>query len=107
MRPHVLSALPYPLQLIIGPLVYRKISQTLHGQGTGRFSAEEIISFRQQVWENVDALLVASRRKITETGAGDVMFWVLGGNGPSEADTVLFGFIASVLVCAAYDSLKE
>jgi len=101
MRPHVLSALPYPIQLVVGLLAYRKVSQTLYGQGTGRFSAEEISSFRQQVWENVDALLVASRRKKTETGASDAVFWVLGGNGPSEADTVLFGFIASALVCTA------
>ena len=36
-----------------------------------------------------------------KTDEGDVTFWVLGGNGPSEADAVLFGFIASTLVCAA------
>lgn len=49
MRPHVLSALPYPVQLVVGLLAYRKVSQTLYGQGTGRLSAEEINSFRQQV----------------------------------------------------------
>lgn len=107
MRPHALSALPYPVQLVVGLLVYRKVSQALYGQGTGRFSAEEISSLRQQIWENVDALLVASRRKKVETGAGDTISWVLGGNEPSEADTVLFGFIASALVCTAYVSLND
>lgn len=74
-----------------------------------RYSAEEIISFRQQIWESVDALLAASRRKKkTETDAGDdddATFWVLGGNTPSEADPVVFGFIAAALVCTAYVSL--
>ena len=102
MRPHVLVALPYPIQLLVGLLAYRKVTQTLYGQGTGRLSLEEISRLRQQVWESVDALLVAARRKKTETDAGDATFWVLGGDGPSEADTVLFGFISSALVCTAY-----
>ncbi len=80
MRDKVLSVLPYPVRLVVGLLAYRKIIQALHGQGTGRFSAEEISALRQQIWENVDALLVASKRQKTETGAGDVLFWVLGGN---------------------------
>lgn len=28
-------------------------------------------------------------------------FWALGGKGPSEADTTLFGFIAAAMVCDA------
>ena len=107
MRPYVLFALPCPAQLVVGLLAYRKATRTLHGQGTGRFSTEEISSFRQQIWENVNALLVASKRTKTETGAGDAMFWVLGGTGPSEADTVLFGFIATALVCTAYVPLDR
>lgn len=71
-----------------------------------RYSAEEIASFRQQIWESVDALLAASKRKKkTETDAGDndkATFWVLGGNTPSEADPVGFGFIAAALVCTVY-----
>lgn len=107
MRSHILSALPYPAQVVVGLLAYRKVSQTLYGQGTGRYSAEEISSFRQEIWENVNALLVASRRKKAETSASDEIFWVLGFNGPSEADTVLFGFIAAALVCTAYVSLGD
>lgn len=102
MRPKVLAALPYPIQLIVGLLAYRKVSQALNGQGTGRRSAEEISSLRYQVWENINALLVASPSRNTIAGDDDAVFWVLGAkNGPSEADAVLFGFIASALVCAA------
>lgn len=97
MRPHVLQALPYPVQLVVGLLAYRENMKRLYGQGTGRFSAEEIASFRQEVWESFDALLAASRRKAKKNDT----FWVLGGEGPSEADAVVFGFIAAVLVCKA------
>ena len=89
------------MQVVVGLLAYRNVMKTLYGQGTGRFSGEEISSFRQQIWENVNALLVESRRNRTETDASDAMFWVLGGDGPSEADAVLFGFIAPALVCTA------
>lgn len=92
------------MQLVVGLLAYRKVSQTLHGQGTGRFSAEEISSFRQQIWENVNALVVASRGEKTDTGAAKAPFWVSGGNKPSEADASLFAFISSALICTAYVS---
>ncbi|KZF20523.1 hypothetical protein L228DRAFT_222567 [Xylona heveae TC161] len=99
MRPGVLQALPYPMQLIVGLIAYRKVMQTLHGQGTSRFTPEEIDVFRRKVWENVNALLVTSKAKAK---AGDAStFWALGGTGPSEFDATLFGFIASALVCPA------
>lgn len=100
MRPKVLAALPYPVQVLVGQLTYRKMSATLYGQGTGRFTAEEITKFKNEVWENVNALLMASSLKRRSGGSGE-MFFVLGGDGPTEADTTLFGFIASGLVCAA------
>ena len=100
MRSKVLAALPYPVQVLVGQLAYRRMSATLYGQGTGRFTAEEITRFKKEVWENVNAMLTASSRKRGSGGPGG-MFFVLGGNGPTEADTTLFGFIASGLVCAA------
>ena len=75
--------------------------QTLYGQGTMRFSAEELSSFRKQIWESLNALLVASRSKKQESGTDPAIFWVMGGNEPTEADTTLFGFICSALVCAS------
>lgn len=98
MRPGVLSALPYPIQLVVGLLAYRQNMQTLYGQGTGRFSPEEISLFRYQIWESINAFLVASKKKSNSDGN----FWVLGGEEPTEADAAVFGFISSALVCSAY-----
>ncbi len=100
MRSSVLSELPYPVQLCVGLLAYHKNMRTLYGQGTGRFTEGEIDSFKWQVWKSIDALLIASKETHGSTAGGKV-FWVLGGNGPSEADTTLYGFIASALVCTA------
>lgn len=100
MRSKVFAALPYPAQIFIGQLAYRKITSMLYGQGTGRFTPEEISKFKTEIWENVNALMTASSRK-RRSGGSDEMFFVLGGDGPTEADTTLYGFIAANLVCAA------
>ncbi|KAK6067947.1 glutathione s-transferase [Seiridium cupressi] len=95
-------ALPYPVRILVGMLVYRSTVATLHGQGTGRYSAEEIAGFRQEIWESVNDLLVESRTKSTSDSAGSQEpFWVFGGEKPTEADATLFGFIVSVLVSTA------
>lgn len=100
MRPKVFAALPYPAQVLVGQLAYRKMTATLYGQGTGRFTPEEITKFKTEIWENVNALLTASSRK-RGSGGTDGLFFVLGGTGPTEADTTVYGFIAAGLVCAA------
>lgn len=100
MRPKVLAALPYPVQVLVGQLAYRKMTATLYGQGTARFTPEEITKFKTDIWENVNALLMASSRKRGSEGS-DGMFFVMCGNGPTDGDTALYGFIASGLVCAA------
>ncbi|KAI4289315.1 MAG: hypothetical protein L6R35_001415 [Caloplaca aegaea] len=100
MRSGVLSALPYPAQILVGKLAYNKMSATLYGQGTSRFTPEEITKFKTEIWENVDALLTASRGKAMNKNDGG-MFFVLGEGTPTEADTTLFAFIASGLVCDA------
>lgn len=107
MRSRVLSALPYPVQIVVGLLAYRNINQTLYGQGTGRLSVDEIDSFKLEVWENVNALLTASKEKMAKRGVKGAMFWILGDSGPSEADAVLFGFVASALVCTAAPKTRE
>ena len=101
MRPAALWQVPYPLQIVVGLLAYRGVAQALYGQGTMRFSTEEISSFRKKIWENLNELLIASRSKKKENSTGSAIFWVMGGDAPSEADTSLFGFIVSALVCAA------
>ncbi|TVY32874.1 Failed axon connections-like protein [Lachnellula subtilissima] len=99
MRANIFGFMPYPLQVLVGLLAYRSMSATLYGQGTSRFSAGEISAFRTQIWESFDALLVGSKRK--GSVRDDSPFWLLGGTGPSEADSVLYAFICSTLVCRA------
>ncbi|KAL8788363.1 MAG: hypothetical protein Q9213_001760, partial [Squamulea squamosa] len=96
MRDGALAALPLPIRILVGQLGYRKVSSTLYGQGTGRLTPEELTKYKTEAWENVNALLTASSRK-RGTGAEDDMFFVLGGSKPTEADTTLFGFVASGL----------
>jgi hypothetical protein len=100
MRPHILEDLSWPMQVIAGHFIYNKTVQTLHGQGTGRFTDEEIRTFRLEIWENINKLLESSQKKL-DTKKRDDVFWVLGDSHPSEADMVLFGMIVSVLVCSA------
>ena len=106
MRSHVLRALPYPVQVVVGLLAYRKVTATLHGHGTGRFTDDELASFRQQVWSSINAPLGASKRRTTTTTnppshEDEVPFWIMGGDSPTEADAVVFGFVASTLICTA------
>jgi hypothetical protein len=91
------------MQVIVGMIAYRSVSATLYGQGTMRFSNEEIATLREEVWENINVLLVESRGRMEAVDSGSI-FWLLGGIGPSEADATLFGFITSNLVCDAYVS---
>ena len=97
MCPNVLHSLSYPMQVIVGLLAYRENMKRLDGQGTGRYSREEIAAFRKEVWESISALLAASMRKTKKAEP----FWVLGGDGPSEADATVYGFVVAVLVCEA------
>lgn len=99
MRDHILWSAPYPVRVIVGLIIHRNAVATLHGQGAGRFTPEEIAQFRHEIWESFSDLLRASKAKM-ETG-NENPFWALGGNDPTEADCVLFGFIVSVLICTA------
>ena len=95
MRGYALGFMPWPIQFLIGLLAHRKISTTLYGQGIGRYTSEEVSVLKREVWESVNALLTEAKR------GKEGPFWVLGGEGPTEADATLFGFIASSLVCEA------
>lgn len=100
MRDHVLSAVPYPVRVVLGLLIYRNTAKNLHGQGTGRYTDNEIISFRLEIWESINALLVRSKA-MTMDSSDNQPFWVLGGKEPNEADATLFAFVVSVLICTA------
>ena len=97
MRDHALSAIPYPIRVVVGLLAYRRMIATLHGQGTGRFTNDEIKESKSEIWATIDGMLRASK----SASAGEGPFWVLGGEEPTEADATLFGFVISVLISTA------
>ena len=99
MRSHVLAAIPYPIQILVGLVAYRTVTQTLHGQGTGRFSNDELVAFKTKIWDNVDALLTESTKK--RSSNNQEPFWIHGGSAPTEADTVVFGFVIASIISNA------
>ncbi|KAF2972585.1 hypothetical protein GQX73_g925 [Xylaria multiplex] len=101
MRDHVLWPVPWPIRVFIGSMIYRNTIATLHGQGTGRFSAEEIGLFRREIWESFADLVLESRTKALSTKGGEEPFWVMGGPEPTEVDATLFGFVVSTLLSTA------
>ncbi|KAK9576510.1 hypothetical protein V6Z92_009777 [Aspergillus fumigatus] len=98
MRSKILAALPWPVQVVVGNIIYRKVTRNLQGQGTMAFTEEEISEFRQEIWASLNAVVAEAQKKQSDR---DRPFWVWGGEGPTEVDAVLFGFIASGLVCDA------
>ena len=100
MRDGVLAAVPWPLRLLVGYMVQRKNVNMLYGQGTLRFSDDEIATLKEEVWESVDALL-GEARTTSKAGGEEGPFWVLGGEEPTEADGTMYGFVVGALVCDA------
>ncbi|KAH1796747.1 hypothetical protein KXV64_000610 [Aspergillus fumigatus] len=92
MRSKILAALPWPVQVVVGNIIYRKVTRNLQGQGTMAFTEEEISEFRQEIWASLNAVVAEAQKKQSDR---DRPFWVWGGEGPTEVDAVLFGFIAS------------
>lgn len=97
-RDKALWALPYPMRVVIGYMIHRGITQTLHGQGTGRFSDEEVKKFRADVWQSIDNVLKQRLKPSSSRSTKTEPAWVLGGEQPTEADATLFGFIVSALL---------
>ncbi|KAE8387302.1 hypothetical protein BDV23DRAFT_186454 [Aspergillus alliaceus] len=106
MRDVVLGSLPWPVRVVVGLMIYRKVTRNLLGQGTMLFSTEEINSFNREIWESVDAVLVEARSRYVDR-AREGPFWVWGGDEPTEADAVLFGFIVSGLVSYAAPNMQR
>lgn len=99
MRDYAMQSLPYPVKVVVGLLAWRENVRRLYGQGTGRFSAGEIEGLRREVWVGVEGLCGDARGKGLK-GEGGV-FWVLGGEEPTEADATVYGFLVAVMVCDA------
>ncbi|KAI1628535.1 hypothetical protein EDD37DRAFT_11417 [Exophiala viscosa] len=102
-REMALSSMPYPLRVMVGYVIHRSITQTLHGQGVGRLSDEEIRVLKTEIWQSFDDMLKERFGPMTT----EQPVWCLGNAAPTEADATLFGFIVSVLVSeSAPDSKK-
>ena len=102
MREGVLAPVPWPLRPIIGFFAQRAAVRTLYGQGAGRLSDEEVATFRDEVWDNITTLLEEAKHNKNSKATGKVEpFWMLGGEAPTEADAVLYGFIVATNVCEA------
>ncbi|KAJ3562699.1 hypothetical protein NPX13_g8469 [Xylaria arbuscula] len=106
MRDHVLWSLPWPIRIVVGSIIYRSQVSTLQGQGTGRFTPQEIGHFRREIWSSFADLLLESKSKSksqsqSQSAEPQQPFWVLAGPSPTEVDTTLFGFVVSTLICTA------
>jgi hypothetical protein len=89
-----LSSIPWPIRYFVGLSVYSKISGALYGQGTGRYTPTELTALREEIWVSLNELL-----------GGEM--WVLGGEGPTEADASLFGSLAGTMSSPAYVSCSN
>ncbi|KAL2195185.1 hypothetical protein P885DRAFT_41026 [Corynascus similis CBS 632.67] len=107
MRDTVLGFMLFPMRVLIGLLAYRNVKSTLHGQGVLRFTADEAQALRVEVWEAVNAMLLASRNKAHEAGRDEGPFWVLGGAAPTEADATVYGFVVASLDCKQAPTTNE
>src|ERR1700761_1406231 len=94
-RDKALYAIPYPLRVLVGCLVHRSVTSTLHGQGVGRLTTQEVRGLKTEIWKAIDDVL---GKRLRVAPGSQTVAWVLGGESPTEADATLFGFIVSVLV---------
>jgi len=100
-REQALWAVPYPIRVLVGRSVYKKVTTTLYGQGVGRYSSAEVESFRREVWSSFNDLL-EDVRETTASTESKAPFWVLGTAEPTEADISLYSFVASILSAQRY-----
>ncbi|KAK4191297.1 hypothetical protein QBC35DRAFT_487869 [Podospora australis] len=100
MRDGAMASVPYPVRVLVGHLAYRGVSRSLYGQGTGRFTDDEVRMFKMEIWEHLNILLGEARGSVKGKGS-DEPFWILGGEKPTEADTTAYGIIVASLICDA------
>jgi hypothetical protein len=107
----VLSSLPWPLRVLIGNKIYSTHTTTLYGQGVGRYSPSEAKLLREEIWSQLNDLLLSSLQAQTQSRntqtQKDQPFWVLGRENPTECDTTVFGFISSALVAESGPETRE
>lgn len=77
------DAVPAPIRPLVKAFVRRKVAKSLHAQGTGRHTPDQIAELGKRDVEALSALL------------GDKPF--LFGTEPSGADATAFAFVAEIL----------
>ena len=96
-RDHVLAPISWPLRVVVGMLAWRWNWFKLYAVGAGRLTGEERRLAVEEGWDAVAGLLRESwDRKGEKVGEP---FWMLGGEGPTECDATVFGFVVCGLVC--------
>jgi hypothetical protein len=103
MRDYAMAKVPFPQRIASGDLLYQVVVQKLDKQGTGRFSEDQIRSFRKEIWESMNAFLEESQKSVRS----EECFWVLGGAKPTEADATVYGFIVSTLIAESGPESKR
>ncbi|KAJ6107306.1 hypothetical protein N7523_008629 [Penicillium sp. IBT 18751x] len=86
MRFKILGSLPWPVQVIVGNIIYLKYTRTLSGMGILEFSADEIAGFCREIWETTSQKLMAVR---SQRQGQEGPFWLWGGDTPTEAYPLL------------------
>ncbi len=79
LRPEFEKVLPGPVRMLM-PLIRRSVRKTLHSQGTGRHTREEIEAVGKADWDSLARIL------------GDKPY--LFGESPSTADASLYAMVA-------------
>jgi glutathione S-transferase len=110
-RDYIMRDVPYPVRVVIGLLAYRGNMRKLREQGAARFSGEEILGFKREIWGVLDGVLRKSREEFLNGRQGTrketSCCWVLAGENPTEVDACLYGFVASVMVCESGVESRE
>jgi len=86
LKPAFFGGLPAPLKLFVPGMVRGKIRKSLHAQGLGRHSREELLVFAR---ENLQAL---------QDMLGAAPFF--GGEQPCSADASAYGILANLILCS-------
>ncbi|KAI9875946.1 MAG: hypothetical protein M1830_007691 [Pleopsidium flavum] len=106
-----LSTIPYPIRIVVGFFLARKLRGSYYAQGIGRYTDEERSMFCEEAWTAFNDILTANNvqgdGKRAEGGDGQGIQWVLGTEGPTEADASLYGVLAGNLISSANPEMQR
>lgn len=93
MRQVVSATFPAPLDTLIGPILRRKVTRQLRGQGHGRHSGREIYAMAREDMAAASIIL------------GNQRFFM--GSQTSTIDAVAFGFLSNILLVPMETELRR